>query len=58
MAAPTEIDRAVALRDVFKLGYQNRQFGVGSPDVLSGMALPPTAMVDATAVVDDNTPPA
>lgn len=58
MAAPTEIQRSVALRDTFVIGYQNRQFGVAGADVLLAMTNPPTAMVTAETVTDDNTPPA
>lgn len=47
MAAPTDVQRSVAERDIWKIGYQTRQMGVAGPEVLAAMALPPTAMVDA-----------
>jgi hypothetical protein len=59
MAAPTEIQRSLAQRDAWSLGYQQRQFGVNGhgdtcPTIVGGLAAPSTAMVTAEAVVDSN----
>lgn len=47
MAAPTEVERSIALANAWKIGYQTRQSGVAGPSVLPAMAFPPTAMVTA-----------
>jgi hypothetical protein len=52
MAAPTDVEVSVALANTWKISYQNRQSGVAGPSVLDAMALPPTAMVTAAAVVE------
>lgn len=47
MALPTEVQRSVALRDLYAAGYQGRQFGVAGPSVLPALEDPPQAMQDA-----------
>lgn len=59
MAAPTELQRSLAERDAWSLGYQQRQFGVNGhrdtcPTIVGGLANPPEEMVVAEAVTDDN----
>jgi hypothetical protein len=56
VAAPTEVQRSVTQANVWKLGYQQRQFGLSNapddPDIVNGLANPPATMVSAKAATE------